>query len=103
MPLALAENRPLANKTNVTDAVRDMSPEECEIFDLILAGYNPANRDHLQEFVNRISSPLADVVLGLLGKSLIQKVDYLGKVRLMVNPAAAWILAPKDERMPRPD
>ncbi len=86
------------HKTNIADTVREMSPDECEVFDLILDGYNPSKPEDVEEFIARIDTPISDLLLGLLEKRLLQKKDVNGHTSLQANPAAVWFLAEPEER-----
>ena len=85
-------------RTNIADIVRDMTPDECEVFDLILNGYDPSNPQDVGEFVSRIDAPVTDLILGLLEKRLLQKVPARGGVSLQANPATVWFLAAPEDR-----
>lgn len=50
----------MRHQTNIADTVRAMSPDEYEVFDLILNGYNPSKPEDIEEFVARIDAPVAD-------------------------------------------
>mgnify|MGYP003111466168 CR=1 FL=1 len=86
------------HKTNIADTVREMSPDECEVFDLILSDYNPSKPEDIEEFVARINTPIADLIRGLLEKRLLQKTEVKGRISLQANPAAAWFLAEPEYR-----
>ncbi|MEP3112772.1 hypothetical protein [Nisaea sp.] len=86
------------HKTNIADTVRQMSPDECEVFDLILNGYNPSKPEDAEEFVSRIETPIADLLLGLLEKRLLQKKEMKGLTSFQANPAAVWFLAEPEDR-----
>lgn len=88
----------MRHQTNIADTVRAMSPDEYEVFDLILNGYNPSKPEDIEEFVARIDAPVADVLVDLLEKRLLQKVETKGHIFLRVNPAAAWFLADPEHR-----
>lgn len=90
------------HQTNIADTVREMSPDECEVFDLILNGYNPSKSEDVGEFVARIDTPIADLILSLLEKHLLQKVEVKGSTSLQVNPAAVWFLSVPEERTSLP-
>tara|TARA_R110002012_G_scaffold16664_4_gene64048 strand:+ start:367 stop:606 length:240 start_codon:yes stop_codon:yes gene_type:complete len=75
-----------------------MSPDECEVFDLILNGYNPLDPADVGEFVTRIQSPIADLISGLLKRDLLQKAEARGCPFLQVNLAAVWFLAAPEDR-----
>ncbi|WP_193173040.1 hypothetical protein [Nisaea nitritireducens] len=88
----------MRHQTNIADVVREMSPDECEVFDLILDGYNPSKSEDIGEFVARIDTPIADLLVGLLEKRLLQKVETKGYSFLQINPAAVWFLAEPEYR-----
>lgn len=75
-----------------------MTDDECEVFDLLLRGYNPSDRCELKVFLSRISAPLSEVLMAMLERQLIQRVEDKRKAHLSVNPAAAWFLTPPEER-----
>jgi predicted transcriptional regulator len=81
-----------------------MTEEECEVFDLLLLGHDPSDRSDLGIFLSRVRSPLSQVLLQLIEKGLVRRVESKNAAtHLSVNPAAAWFLAPREERQPRPD
>ncbi|MEQ8333964.1 hypothetical protein [Nisaea sp.] len=75
-----------------------MSPDECEVFDLMLNGSDPSDPEHIGEFVARIDTPLSELITGLIQRDLLQKIEANGRTVLRVNPAAAWFLAAEEER-----
>lgn len=81
-----------------------MTEEECEVFDLLLLGHDPSDRCDLEIFLSRVRSPVSQILLQLIEKGLVQRVDSTNAAtQLCVNPAAAWFLAPREERQSRPD
>ena len=88
----------MRHQTNIADTVRTMSPDECEVFDLILDGYNPSKPEDVGEFIARIDTPIADLLIGLLEKRLLQKTEIKGRTSLQANPAAVWFLAEPEYR-----
>ena len=81
-----------------------MTEEECEVFDLLLLGYDPSDRGDLETFLSRVRSPISQILLQLIAKGLVQRIESKNAAtRLSVNPAAAWFLAPREERLPRPE
>lgn len=91
-------------RPDIAQTVRDMTEEECEVFDLLLLGHDPSDRSDLGIFLSRVRSPLSQVLLQLIEKGLVRRVESKNAAtHLSVNPAAAWFLAPREERQPRPD
>ncbi|WP_420404105.1 hypothetical protein [Nisaea sp.] len=80
-----------------------MTREECEVFDLLLRGYDPSDRQHLEIFLSRVRSPLSEILLQMMDKGLIRRVEAKEAAHLSVNPAAAWFLTPREEREGQPD
>lgn len=75
-----------------------MTAEECEVFDLLLLGYDPSDRRQLGSFLARVTSPLSEILIGMMDKGLIRKEESGSAAHLAINPAAAWFLTPPEER-----
>lgn len=80
-----------------------MTEEEREVFDLLLLGHDPSDRSEVELFLSRVRTPLSQILLQMIEKGLIQRVESGEKTRLAVNPAAAWFLTPPEERQLQPD
>lgn len=83
---------------NIAQIVQEMTAEECEVFDLLLLGYDPSDRGELEVFLSRVTSPLSQLLLTMIDKDLIRRVESPKRTYLSVNPAAAWFLTPPEER-----
>ena len=84
-------------QNNIADTVREMTPDECEVFELILNGFNPADPQDVKQIASRIDAPVTDLILSLHDKQLLTKSVSTEGVCWQVNPAAVWFLAaPKD-------
>lgn len=87
------------NRTNLADTIRNMTPDEREVFDLMLDGLNPSNPEEIEKFVARVDAPVADLLLSLMKKNLVQKQIFEGRSFLQINPAALWLLAEQKDRI----
>ncbi|UUX50916.1 hypothetical protein NUH88_04310 [Nisaea acidiphila] len=83
---------------DLAQTVKNMTAEECEVFDLLLRGHDPSDRQQLEIFLSRITSPLSEILLGMINKGVIRKVEGKTAAHLAVDPAAAWFLASPEDR-----